>query len=52
MRALSALSAVRGAARAAVRHMSLPAFQSLQMPALSPTMTSGTIGKWLKKVGR
>lgn len=21
------------------------------MPALSPTMTQGTIGKWLKKVG-
>ncbi len=24
---------------------------SLSMPALSPTMTSGTIGKWAKKVG-
>ncbi len=35
----------------ALRHLSFPAHQVLQMPALSPTMTSGTIARWIKKEG-
>lgn len=30
---------------------SLPPHIKVQMPALSPTMTSGTLSKWLKKEG-
>lgn len=34
-----------------LRFLALPAHQVVGMPALSPTMTSGTIGKWTCKVG-
>lgn len=33
------------------RHFSYPPHVLVGMPALSPTMTAGTIGKWLKKEG-
>jgi acetyl/propionyl-CoA carboxylase alpha subunit len=35
----------------AVRHFSLPSHQVVGMPSLSPTMTTGTIGKWNVKAG-
>jgi pyruvate dehydrogenase E2 component (dihydrolipoamide acetyltransferase) len=34
-----------------IRHFSLPAHEVVGMPALSPTMEVGTIGKWLLKEG-
>ena len=33
------------------RSFALPAHQVVGLPALSPTMTAGSIGKWIKKVG-
>ena len=33
------------------RYLALPAHQVVGLPALSPTMTAGSIGKWIKKVG-
>ena len=33
------------------RGFSLPSYQKLEMPNLSPTMEKGNIAKWLKKEG-
>ena len=33
------------------RCLALPAHQVVGLPALSPTMTAGSIGKWIKKAG-
>lgn len=50
MYSLSAHAAL-GQRAVGTRFMSLPAHTLVAMPALSPTMKTGTIAKWLKKEG-